>query len=118
MDCCASWENSGHQLTLEEFFRERSSKLGDRLIYCIGNLCTHLPTKVIPFKVLEKMLHTQNLLKELIHGREGLDRLFISSELRKELMDNLKSLPVGFPISKSKSKSNLTLSNVVWLKRA
>ncbi|GAB2210912.1 hypothetical protein Droror1_Dr00016201 [Drosera rotundifolia] len=55
------------------------------------------------------MLHTQNLLKELIYGQEGLDRLFISSELRKEVMDNLKSLPVEFPISKSKSKCNLTL---------
>ncbi|KAL9269791.1 putative helicase MAGATAMA 3, partial [Drosera capensis] len=101
-------ENSGHRLTIKEFFRERSSKLGNRLIYCIRNLCTHLPTKVIPFELLQKMLHTHNLLKDLIYGRGGLDRLFISSELRKELMDNLKSLPVEFPISKSKSKCNLT----------
>uniref|UniRef100_A0A5B6ZAC3 Helicase MAGATAMA 3 n=1 Tax=Davidia involucrata TaxID=16924 RepID=A0A5B6ZAC3_DAVIN len=52
-------------LTFEEFFKNRFNSNRNRLIFCIENLYTHLPTSFISLEVAKKMIRVLDLLKSV-----------------------------------------------------
>ncbi|KAF7116969.1 hypothetical protein RHSIM_RhsimUnG0008700 [Rhododendron simsii] len=51
--------------TFEEFFMKRFKLIGNRVIFCIRDLYTHLPTAFISLEVVKKMIKALDLLKSV-----------------------------------------------------
>ncbi|KAL6959713.1 hypothetical protein U1Q18_039866 [Sarracenia purpurea var. burkii] len=58
-------DENDHLLTFEQFFMKRYEIIGNQLNFCILNLYTHLPTSLIPLKVVKKMIRALCLLKSV-----------------------------------------------------
>ncbi|XP_058179719.1 helicase sen1-like [Rhododendron vialii] len=58
-------EKDEDPFTFEEFFIKRFKLIGNKLIFCITNLYTHMPTSFISLKVAKKMMKARDLLKSI-----------------------------------------------------
>ncbi|KAI8540972.1 hypothetical protein RHMOL_Rhmol08G0026900 [Rhododendron molle] len=58
-------EKDKDPLTFEEFFIKRFKLIGNKLIFCITNLYTHMPTSFISLEVVEKMMKARDLLNSI-----------------------------------------------------
>ncbi|KAG5534409.1 hypothetical protein RHGRI_022509 [Rhododendron griersonianum] len=58
-------EKDEEPLTFEEFFIERFKLIVNKLIFCITNLYTHMPTSFISLKAVKKMMKARDLLKSI-----------------------------------------------------
>ncbi|KAF9624450.1 hypothetical protein IFM89_011458 [Coptis chinensis] len=74
-------------LTFSEFIRKQFRCIARDLKYSICNLCAHLPTSVMPIRVVKKMTRILMLLKSLKASlcsnkfcNQELEKIFISSE--------------------------------------
>ncbi|KAL3527377.1 hypothetical protein ACH5RR_012033 [Cinchona calisaya] len=52
-------------LTFDEFFLKELNSIGDRLIFCITSLYTHVPTSFIQIEVAKDMIRICNMLQAL-----------------------------------------------------
>ncbi|KAG5534416.1 hypothetical protein RHGRI_022516 [Rhododendron griersonianum] len=52
-------------LTFEEFFIKRFKLIAKKLIFCIKDLYTHMPTSFIPLEAVQKMMKVLDLLKSV-----------------------------------------------------
>ncbi|KAG5534411.1 hypothetical protein RHGRI_022511 [Rhododendron griersonianum] len=52
-------------LTFEEFFTKRFELISKKLIFCIKELYTHMPTSFIPLEAVKKMMKVLDLLKSI-----------------------------------------------------
>ncbi|KAL9240539.1 hypothetical protein vseg_014746 [Gypsophila vaccaria] len=101
-----SSENTGREetqpdelMTFEEFVRTRFYTLGDRMMFLITNLYTHLPTLFIALDVVKRMIVVLDLLKILRDAKGKSDRhAYKLSMKRGEFLEILKSLPDHFSL--------------------
>ncbi|GAB4837643.1 hypothetical protein Ancab_002493 [Ancistrocladus abbreviatus] len=87
-------EEEKHLLTFKEFLCEQLRSKIKKLIFCIKNLCTHLPTSVVTLEEVKRMIIVLKLLNSFNEGNERVYELAKSVVARKELIQKLKLLPV------------------------
>uniref|UniRef100_A0A2N9FSK2 DNA2/NAM7 helicase helicase domain-containing protein n=1 Tax=Fagus sylvatica TaxID=28930 RepID=A0A2N9FSK2_FAGSY len=105
-------------LTFEEFVQGRFNCISKRLMYCIENLYTHLPTSFVSLELVKKMIKALDSLKSLetllcavsVADKGLLEQVFskkVGSELaqsrklrvvKNECLNVLRSLPKNFPV--------------------
>lgn len=97
--------NRENSMTFEEFVVKNFSTLAGRLVFCVQNFCTHLPTSCLPLDVAKQMIQlVDHLLKTLEYERK-INKCQLSELImmkRDEILGTLKSLYVEFPRPKIK----------------
>jgi senataxin len=111
-------DESDNPLTFEEFVQGRFNCISKRLMYCIENLYTHLPTSFVSLELVKKMIKALDSLKSLetllcavsVADKGLLEQVFskkVGSELaqsrklrvvKNECLNVLRSLPKNFPV--------------------
>ncbi|GAB2286439.1 hypothetical protein Dimus_039767 [Dionaea muscipula] len=85
-------------LTFAEYMSKQVLSLGGKLTFCIKNLCTHMPTKLMALDVVERMTLVLDHLESLLGRKDTVLHFFRSATAihRNQLVVLLKSLPVIF----------------------
>ncbi|KNA08841.1 hypothetical protein SOVF_159110 [Spinacia oleracea] len=99
-------------MIFEEFFKKRFSVLADRLVYCLKNMYTHLPTTSLPLNVAKQMIRLVHVLKTITNARKKVSDHKNLMMKREEILCILNYLSDQFPKLKFKgSVHEFCLSN-------
>ncbi|KAG5534410.1 hypothetical protein RHGRI_022510 [Rhododendron griersonianum] len=74
-------------LTFEEFFIKRFELISKKLIFCIKDLYTHMPTSFIPLEAVKKMTKVLDLLKSI--GAMSMCNHAVANEGLKEVSNRV-----------------------------